>query len=144
MFFTSFLFGAVWFHNRVPVGPDVRTYVPGHELLLVVQQSTQGVLARKPPGGPREAIFFPIYALIYARKPSNEVRLNASRTSKRRVSCLETSWRRHRVDHTYTPEVRSSSDSMLLAHTILVLLAYSEYQNVPTNEQLWRILESPF
>ena len=29
-FFTSFLFGAVWFHNRVPLGPDI----PGIILLL--------------------------------------------------------------------------------------------------------------
>ena len=33
---------------------------------------------------------------IYARKPSNKTRLNASRTSKRRVSCLwNMSWRRN-------------------------------------------------
>ena len=48
--------------------------------------------SRRTHGGEKNAI----YARIYARKPSrNKVYLNASRTSKRRVSgCLGMSWRR--------------------------------------------------
>ena len=77
----------------------------------------QHVAPRRGPGGsPGRAagvdFFFAIYALIYAPKLGNKVRLNASRTSKRRLSCLGMSWRRKELI-TLTPEVRSSSYSML-------------------------------
>ena len=70
--------------------------LPGHQLvaraLLRGQQQ-----ARKPPaGGTGRAaggVFIAMHAPINARKPSNKVRLNASRTSKRRESCLGMSWR---------------------------------------------------
>ena len=48
-----------------------------------------------------------------ARKPSNKVRLNAARASKRRVPCLGMSWRRNELITLKTPEVRSGSYSML-------------------------------
>ena len=96
-------------------------------LLRGPQQVTQGVLrARKPPAGdpgapPRRAaggvLFFAIYALIYARKPSNKLQLNASRTSKRRVSgCLGMSWRRNELMTLTLPKsgvARTDNCSML-------------------------------
>ena len=93
----------------------LRGSIPGHQLVVRCmlrgpQQATQGVLcgacqARKhptgppegPPGGPPEASFFAIYGLIYARKPTIKMRLNASRTSKRRVLRLGMSWRRNEL-----------------------------------------------
>ena len=55
------------------------------------------IVREGPPGGPPEAFFSSMYAPIDARKPSNEVRLNAFRISKTRVSCLGTSWRRNEL-----------------------------------------------
>ena len=51
----------------------------------------------RPPGGPPGAKKFAIHARIYDRKPSSiKVSLNASRTSKKRVSaCLGMPWRRN-------------------------------------------------
>ena len=49
----------------------------------------------RPPGRVAGGDLFATRSLIYARKPSHKVRLNASRTSKRRVSCLGTSSRRN-------------------------------------------------
>ena len=57
---------------------------------------------RRPPREGRRRRFFLRYTLvctnnINARKPGNEVRLNAFRSSKRRVSCLGMSWRRNEL-----------------------------------------------
>ena len=51
-----------------------------------------------------------IYERICARKRSNKLRLEASRTSQK--ACIRMPWdvlEQKRADHTYTPEVRSSS-----------------------------------
>ena len=81
-------------------------------------------LRRTPRRTPREGRWrfsssFPPPPLIlsrlitYARKPSNNVRLNASRTSKRRVSCRGMSWSRNEMIHLHSLYARSSSYSML-------------------------------
>ena len=54
-------------------------------------------LPEGPQGRAAGGVFFARYALIYARKPSNKVRLNTRRTSKRRVSYLGMSWRRNEL-----------------------------------------------
>ena len=73
-------------------------------LLRAAQRCGACLQARNPPtvapGGPQEAKKMRhIYARTYARKPSrNKVRLNASRTSKRRASgCLRMCWRRNEL-----------------------------------------------
>ena len=63
------------------------------------QSKACGACCRRasPREGRRMLFSFAIYALIYAQKPSNKVCLNASRTSKRCVSCLGMSWRRNEL-----------------------------------------------
>ena len=77
-----------------------------------------------PPGEPPKTIFFAIYvlqctsyALIYARKPSSKARLNASRTSKRRVLCLGMSWRRNEL-------IKITLADSGVARTVCMLVVY--------------------
>ena len=86
------------------------------------QQATLRVLRAPPegpPGGPPEAFFLRCtrYALIYARKPSNKVRLNASRTWKRRISCLGMSWRRNEL-------IKITLADSGVARTVCMLVVY--------------------
>ena len=83
---------------------DARALISGPASVARSATRLWRVLRRRasPPRGPRRAAGgekYTIYARIYARKPSrNKVRLNASRTSRRRGSgCLGVSWRRNEL-----------------------------------------------
>ena len=97
---------------------------------------------RSGPGRTAGGDFFAICEQIYARKPSNKVRLNASRTSKRRVSCLGMSWRRNELITLTLPKSGVARTASMLRW--LFCSAYGECQNVPTNKQLRRIPKSAF
>ena len=85
-----------------------------------------------PPGGPSEAIFFAMYALIYARKQGDKVRLTPPGPRKGVHHVLVNKL----ADHTHVLEVRSSSCRMLRQ---LLCSAYGEYQNVLTHKQFRRV-----